>query len=103
MEANILFWKEKFYKVQPYVDSFLAKRDALHAKHKEESVSAITLRLSSISSVELEKYEIYLRSLFMKVEAADNRLENYRNMNWWVMQHLRSNYRKKAIIKVNID
>lgn len=101
LDANIQFWKEKYYIVQPFVDRYVAFRDGLYNKHKEESLSAVTLRLSAISAVDLEKHEIYLRGLFMKVEAADNRLENYRNMNWWVIQHLRSNYRKKAIVKVS--
>lgn len=47
---------------------------------------------------EQEKREIMLKNIYLKVESADSRLENYRNINWWISQHLRFCYRKKAYI-----
>lgn len=77
LDANIEFWTQQHNSIQPYIDKYVLIRDKLYNEHKEQSVSAVTLRLSALSSTEADKHEIFLKSLFLKVQQSSCHLQFY--------------------------
>jgi hypothetical protein len=51
-----------------------------------------------VSEDDFAVLEKELRRLMVRVEAAKERLHSLGALRWWLVQHLRGNYRRKKII-----
>ena len=97
LEANIAYWKSRYAKTLPEVEKLTALRDKLFDEHKLRAQENLQINLTATAG-ERERRDHLVKGLHIKLEAAQARLENCRNMLWWQMQHLRCLYRKISII-----
>uniref|UniRef100_A0A7S3GN15 EF-hand domain-containing protein n=1 Tax=Spumella elongata TaxID=89044 RepID=A0A7S3GN15_9STRA len=102
LEANILAWHAKHTQLLPTMQAQLTLRDSLYELHKFESTENLKILLNCTNN-ERDRRELLVKSLHIKLEAASTRLENTRNMVWWITQHLRMLYRKLSILKVRFQ
>lgn len=99
LEANIKYWLTKLASLAPQVDALVKLRDSLYEEHKARSLENTMLNLTATAE-DRDRRELLVKSLHIKLEAASARVENTRNMLWWVVQHLRCLYRKLSIVTV---
>jgi hypothetical protein len=99
LEANIIFWQKKYVAMEPQVAELTTLRDTLFAEHKLRAQENLQINLTATAG-ERERRDQLVKGLHVKVEAAQARLENARNMLWWTVQHLRLLHRKLSIVTV---
>jgi hypothetical protein len=103
LDANSTYWLRKYEDSEKAVERFKAMRDRAYdhqiAKAREFSSDGAL----SLSFEQKRSNEILLKHLQNVVQTADARLENARNMSWWITQHLRGNYRRKALTQVRFQ
>ena len=102
LEANIIYWHNKYAETEPSVGVLSSLRDRLFDEHKLRTQENVTLNLSA-TGAERDRRELLVKSLHIQLEAAQARLENARNMSWWIAQQLRYLYRKLGIISVRFE
>jgi len=99
--ANFDYWREKYDKFAPKVEELVALRDGFFEQHKAKQQDNTRTSLTATSS-ERDREEAAAKILHLKLEAASARVENARNIVWWVQQHLRMVSRKRSIIEVRL-
>lgn len=99
LEANIKYWMKKHDSLEPQVETLVTLRDSLFQEHKARSQENTMLNLTA-TPADRDRRELQVKELHIKLEAASARVENTRNMLWWVVQHLRCLYRKLSIVTV---
>lgn len=97
LDGSIAYWLDAYEKLQPKIKVLEETREMYHTRHKEAQLDNV-IKHTVLNSQEEEKKEMQARVLFMKYEAANVRLENCRNMQWWVTQFIRFCNRKKAAV-----
>eukprot|EP01038_Epipyxis_sp_PR26KG_P007862 gene7862-10671_t len=98
--ANIKFWINKSDSIIPIISELNKNRNILNEYHISESRNPNVLSQNSRQQIQ---HEILLRNIMTKIEALDIRIENCKNMRWWISQHLRTNYRRNKIIDVRFQ
>ncbi len=70
----------------------------MHQKHKDAILATMVIKTNILNYKESDMKEVVVRILQLKYDSVEERLENTRNMAWWITQHLRNCYRKLAVI-----
>lgn len=102
IHANIDYWKEKYDYFHPQVTKLLEWRDRYFEIHKKRQQEVTLANLSNTQS-EKEKNDKEVKVLFLRYENVNERLENVRNVQWWIHQHLRLLYRKKSLLPIRLE
>ena len=98
LETNINYWLERDKELDPKIQKLLVDKESYEKKY-----TSISLDLASISTVsdprkkaEIEKSQ---KLLFCNVSVTDIRIENLKNIKWWIVQYARSAYRRLRIVE----
>jgi len=100
--ANRSHWSEKHSALSPQVDALVLLRNGYFEQHRQQQTDNIKKGLSATAN-ERDHNESVAKNLHMKLEAAMLRVENARNMMWWVEQQLRMLNRKISVIDLRFS
>ncbi|KAJ1426016.1 hypothetical protein B484DRAFT_397730 [Ochromonadaceae sp. CCMP2298] len=84
------------------VDALVLLRNGYFEQHRQQQTDNIKKGLSATAN-ERDHNESVAKNLHMKLEAAMLRVENARNMMWWVEQQLRMLNRKISVIDLRFS
>jgi hypothetical protein len=68
--------------------------------HTQES-QEVAAKKPFVTVAEYDRLEKQLKKWMVPVRAAELRIENLRNIRWWITQLLRTCYRRKAALEVS--
>ncbi len=101
LDTNIAWWLAIDVKLPPEIVSLEEQKDLVTQLHEEESQTTAALK-SELTPEEYEKLEHKLDAVYRRVEVAQLRLDNLKNVRWWILQYLRAAYRRREAIKVRL-
>ena len=73
-----------------YEMAYTAQSEALASKET----------LLTVTASEKDRLDREQKALFCNVSTTDARIENLKNIRWWIAQHVRSNYRRVRVVDV---
>ena len=101
LDTNIDWWVAVDKKLPAEIISLEEQKDLVTQLHEEESQTTAALK-SIVDPDEYEKLEQKLDGVYRRVEVAQQRLENLKNVQWWILQYLRAAYRRREAVKVRL-
>ncbi len=102
LNANINFWKDYHKTVIPKIAKYSKLRDDYYEKLTVKSQQFILANLSN-SQQEKDRNDKILREMKLKVDCLQERIENLKNIIWWIQHHLRFCYRKLALLPLRLQ
>ncbi len=101
LKTNIAHWLKIDSGLPAEIQSLLEQKDLVSEMHAEES-QVTAAQKGVLDPEEYEKLEKKLDATYKRVETAQNRLDNCRNISWWITTYLRNSYRRLKAIEVRI-
>lgn len=98
LDADIAHWLALDQKLPEVIDSLTAMRDEASKAHREGEVNLAKSR-SSATVDEITQTTLQVKALHQKYTSLTQRVECVSNQRWWLSQSLRSNYRRRCILK----
>ena len=102
LQVNIEHWLAVEKLLPAEIESLQQQKDFVSEIHEEQS--KITAAQKAI--LDPEDYQVIekkLDAVYRRVEVAGGRLENCRNIAWWITTYLRNAYRRLKVIELRIQ
>jgi len=101
LQTNINHWLEVDKGLPAQIKSLSEQKEFVDEMHAEES-KVTAAQKGILEPEEYEKLEKKLDATYKRVETAQNRLDNCRNISWWITTYLRNSYRRLKAIEVRL-
>lgn len=101
LDCNIEYWLAIDGTLPPEIEFLQGMRVDYYKEHEEQSQETAAQK-PLVTPYEYEKLEKELKRLLIRAEACDAKIENNKNLRWWIAQHMRSAYRRKAVLQIRI-
>jgi hypothetical protein len=100
LECNIRCWQRREGMLGPQEELLNTIRKKYLDIHTQES-QEVAAKKPFVTVAEYDRLEKQLKKWMVPVRAAELRIENLRNIRWWITQLLRTCYRRKAALEVS--
>jgi hypothetical protein len=101
LDCNIEYWLAIDGTLPPEIEFLTGMRVDYYKEHEDQSQETAAQK-PLITPYEYEKLEKELKRLLIRAEACDAKIENNKNLRWWIAQHMRNSYRRKAVLEIRI-
>ena len=95
IDTNIHYWHTIDNSMPEEIEHETEHHHLVMQEHEDESQRIVPLK-TSLPEDDYKMLEKQLEGIYKKVETAEHRLDNFKNIRWWIAQHLRANYRRRA-------
>ncbi len=101
LRVNIQHWLDVEKSLPDEIQSLLEQKELVSEIHEKQS-QITAAQKTVLNPDDYEKLEKKLDAVYRRVEVAHMRLENCRNIAWWITTYLRNAYRRLKVIELRV-